>query len=119
MNEQKIDDLTLLTKKLNKSWLQKKPENLIGDLLKFFSVKDICFSSSLSLEDQVVTEKIINEAKEIAIFTLDTGRLFPETYHLIQETRDRYNINIEVLFPDWQEIESFTKEHGVNPFYQV
>ncbi|MFW5769056.1 MAG: phosphoadenylyl-sulfate reductase, partial [Spirochaetota bacterium] len=56
-------------------------------------------------------------APEVPVFTLDTGRLFQETYDLIEETARKYGLEIEVLFPDRSEIESMVKEHGPNLFY--
>lgn len=51
------------------------------------------------------------------VFTLDTGRLNPETYDLIDRVRDRYGIAVEVLFPQADEVEAAVRERGVNLFY--
>ncbi len=74
-------------------------------------------SSSLGAEDQVLTKMIVDIRKETRIFTLDTGRLFPETYDLIDRTNSRYGIKIEVYFPDYREVEELVKKKGVNSFY--
>ena len=59
-------------------------------------------SSSLSYEDQVVTALMVRQDKDNArIFTLDTGRQFPETYALIDRTEAAYGIRLEVFFPDF------------------
>ena len=78
----------------------------------------IRFASSLGLEDQVLTDLIVKTTPDIEIFTLDTGRLFPETYDLIQRIEDHYKIKITVYFPDAGEVEEMTQKHGVNLFYQ-
>jgi phosphoadenosine phosphosulfate reductase len=52
------------------------------------------------------------------IFTLDTGRLFPETLNLIQKTRDYYKNNIEVFFPDYKMVQQMVREKGINLFYE-
>jgi phosphoadenosine phosphosulfate reductase len=52
------------------------------------------------------------------VFTLDTGRLNPETYALIDEVRSRYGIGVEVLFPDAGSVERMVREKGINLFYR-
>lgn len=75
------------------------------------------FASSFGEEDQVITHLIASRQLAIQIFTLDTGRLFQETYDLIELTRRNYNISIDVLFPDYTEVEKFVKTKGINGFY--
>ena len=75
-------------------------------------------SSSLSLEDQTVTQLVVAADKEdTRVFTLDTGRQFPETYELIDRTEMTYGIRIEVFFPDFQKVQEMVREHGINLFY--
>ncbi|MCI0418285.1 MAG: phosphoadenylyl-sulfate reductase [Acidobacteria bacterium] len=78
----------------------------------------LCFASSLGAEDQVITHFIAEAAPGIRLFTLDTGRLFPETYQLIDNTEVRYNRRVEVFAPNTQEVESMVGEHGINLFYK-
>lgn len=75
------------------------------------------FSSSLGKEDQVLTDIICKNNIDISIFTLDTGRLFNETYELIEKTEARYKTKIQVYFPKAEEVEEMVNEHGVNLFY--
>jgi phosphoadenosine phosphosulfate reductase len=77
----------------------------------------ITFASSLSIEDQVITHIISNIDKSLAIFTLDTGRLFKETYDLISETEKYFGIKINILFPDKSEVEEMVNSKGINLFY--
>lgn len=101
---------------LNSKFKNAKPE----DVLKFFLTEykgKIALSSSLSIEDQVLTDLIVKIDKSARIFTLDTGRLFPETYSLIDKTNIRYGIQLEVKFPDYQEVEKMVKSEGINLFY--
>ena len=89
-------------------------------LLKFFLKKfkgNIALSSSMSIEDQVLTEMVIQIDADTRIFTLDTGRLFPETYDLIDRTSKKYKKNIEIYFPEHNEVENMVKEKGINLFY--
>ncbi len=77
----------------------------------------LMFSSSMSAEDQVITHMLTGIVKNPAVFTLDTGRLFYETYDLIEKTNTRYGIDIRVMFPDRQAVEQMIKEKGINLFY--
>lgn len=76
------------------------------------------FASSFGEEDQVITHMIASQGLGINIFTLDTGRLFQETYDLIELTRLSYKITIDVLFPDQTMVEKYVKEKGINGFYE-
>lgn len=78
----------------------------------------IALSSSLSIEDQVLTDLIVGIDPKTRIFTLDTGRLFPETYSLIEKTNERYGIQLEVFFPDFNKVQEMVVEEGINLFYK-
>jgi phosphoadenosine phosphosulfate reductase len=78
--------------------------------------KRVAFASSLGLEDQVLTDMIAKSVPELTIFTLDTGRLFPETYELIQTTTERYGLQIWTLFPDTAAVEEMVNAHGIGLF---
>jgi phosphoadenosine phosphosulfate reductase len=75
------------------------------------------FSSSLGHEDQVLTDIISRHKIPVNIFTIDTGRLFNETYETLEKTRARYKINIDVFFPQSEAVQKMVNEHGVNLFY--
>src|SRR5258706_547626 len=66
----------------------------------------ICFATSLGAEDQVITHLLSEVAPDIRVFTLDTGRLFPESYELIDKTEARYARRVEVFAPQTEEVES-------------
>lgn len=106
-----------LIEELNKKFDKSKPEEVLEYFLLESKAK-IALSSSLGAEDQVLTEMISNIDPETKIFTLDTGRLFPETYDLISETNKKYKIKIEVFFPDYKSVETMVKEKGINLFYE-
>ncbi len=80
------------------------PETILSYFLDRFGDR-IALSSSLSIEDQVLTDTICKLKPDARIFTLDTGRLFPETYSLINQTAMRYGIRLQVFFPDCTEVE--------------
>uniref|UniRef100_UPI00404711D7 phosphoadenylyl-sulfate reductase n=1 Tax=Roseivirga sp. TaxID=1964215 RepID=UPI00404711D7 len=76
------------------------------------------FSSAFGQEDQVITDVIFKNKLEVEVFTLDTGRLFPETYELIEKTRSRYNQNIKTYYPSPQSLEPMVNEKGLFSFYE-
>jgi phosphoadenosine phosphosulfate reductase len=78
----------------------------------------VAFSSSLGLEDQVITHVIFSNQIPVNVFTIDTGRLFNETYELIQVTEAKYNQRIKIYTPDTEELENLVSQHGINCFYQ-
>jgi phosphoadenosine phosphosulfate reductase len=91
------------------------------EVVQFFTGKygnKAGFSSSMGAEDQALTEIIASISKDIRIFTLDTGRLFPETYDLIDTTSRRYGVSIDILFPDAMRVETMVKAKGINLFFE-
>ena len=80
--------------------------------------QETVFSTSLGQEDQVLTDVIAKNHLPVRIFTLDTGRLFNETYELLDRTNARYKINIQVYFPDAKDVEEFVNTKGINSFYE-
>jgi len=77
----------------------------------------IAFSTSLGAEDQVITEMVHKISPPVSIFTLDTGRLFPETYDLLSITKEKFGVDIRVYFPDSEQVEEMVNQRGVNLFY--
>ena len=78
----------------------------------------VVFSSSLGQEDQVITDTIFKNNLPVKIFTIDTGRLFPETYDLLDRTIARYKQPIHVYFPAAADVEEFVLNKGINSFYE-
>ncbi len=78
---------------------------------------NLAFATSLGAEDQVITDMIASINSSTRIFLLDTGRLFPETYDLIERTKSRYKINIEIFFPNTESVENMVNNKGINLFY--
>lgn len=92
-------------------------EKVLKEIVEVYGNK-AAFSTSLSLEDQVITHYIFTLDLPIKVFTLDTGRLFPETYSVLNRTRERYKKNIEVYFPNFEKVEKLTSEKGPISFYE-
>ena len=78
----------------------------------------IVFSSSLGQEDQVITDAIFKNKIPIKVFTIDTGRLFNETYELLDKTTARYVQPLQVYFPEASDVEEFVSVKGINSFYE-
>jgi phosphoadenosine phosphosulfate reductase len=78
----------------------------------------VVFSSSFGQEDQVLADVIFKQKLVIEVFTLDTGRLFPETYELMDKTKARYKASFKTYFPERSEIENLVESKGYNSFYE-
>lgn len=102
---------------LNARFAGSRPEEVIAYFVERYGDR-IALSSSLGLEDQVLTDMVCRATKKPRIFTLDTGRLFPETYSLIDRTNMHYGIRIAVYFPERQAVEQLVSECGMNCFYE-
>lgn len=110
----------MVEKRLIEQWNEEFRSQSPVDILQFFLARfknKIAFSTSLGIEDQVLTKMIAETDPNAKIFTLDTGRLFPETYDLISTTSNKYKIKINVFFPDSGEVEQMVNEKGINLFY--
>ena len=92
-------------------------EAMLGHARSVFPELRCVFSTSLSLEDQAITHMIATGNLPVRIFTLDTGRHFPETYRALQSTRERYGIDIEVYFPQTEAVEKLMRIKGAYSFY--
>ncbi len=81
----------------------------------------IAFATSLGAEDQMLLDCVekaglLHGTEPLEVFTLDTGRLFPETLALLAETEARYQIRIKVYCPEAQDVEDMVNEGGINLF---
>jgi phosphoadenosine phosphosulfate reductase len=110
------DQLKEQIKLWNEELKDKSALGVVGFFLEHFGEK-IVLSTSLGLEDQVLTEMVVRQNPRAEIFTLDTGRLFPETYELIARTNKHFGIRIRTYFPDYRKVEKMVAKHGINLFY--
>jgi len=78
----------------------------------------ITFANSFGAEDMVLTDIIMRETLAIEIFSLDTGRLPPETYTLMAEVESTYSTKLKVYFPKHEVIEQYVQTNGINAFYE-
>ncbi len=108
----KLDDIESVAKQLE----DKSAEYVLRWAIDRFHPK-IAFASSFGAEDMIIIDMLMKIRKDVRIFTLDTGRLNQETYDVMDAIRDRYNISIEVYFPDTKEVEDMVRKYGMNLFY--
>ena len=104
--------------------------HLISGLIEGLSIGDalaalanrfpgrVVFSTSFGIEDQVITHHILSAQIPITIFTLDTGRLFAETYSVWSGTNEKYGTKVKSYYPDRELLERFLDEKGPNSFYE-
>jgi phosphoadenosine phosphosulfate reductase len=92
----------------------KSPQAILEKALSLFDEIYISFSGA---EDVVLIDMAHKIKKDIKVFSLDTGRLHPETYQYIDRVRKHYGITIEVMSPNTEALEKFTQEKGFFSFY--
>ncbi len=78
----------------------------------------LALASSLSAEDMVLTDIILREKLPISIFTLETGRLHPETVAMIGKIKERYDHDIDIYRPLQPAVDAYVTAHGANAFYE-
>ena len=102
--------------------LIQRTENLsIEETLAFLAnefPEKVVFSTSFGQEDQVITALIATNELPIKIFTLDTGRLFQETYDVFHKTLKKYKVNIQTFYPETSQVENLLNTKGPNSFYE-
>jgi phosphoadenosine phosphosulfate reductase len=94
----------------------KAVEDQMKELVRLFPGK-VLFTTSFGVEDQVISHLIFENDITAEVATLDTGRLFPETYKVFSETITRYRKKINVYFPDHADVENMVTEKGPFSFY--
>ena len=93
----------------------KSPQEILELALNSFENIAISFSGA---EDVVLIDMASKITKQFNVFSLDTGRLHPETYRLLENVRETYNIKIDVMTPDHASLEKFVREKGLYSFYK-
>ena len=94
----------------------KSIEDQLRSLAEIFPGK-VVFTTSFGIEDQVITHTIFKNSIPVRVGTLDTGRLFPETYKTFNQTIKKYQNKIDVYLPDHEAVEKMVTEKGPFSFY--
>lgn len=101
--------------------LEKEFENVpLKEALQLIAARfpgEVAFSTSFGMEDQVISHIIGKNKIPMKVFTLDTGRMFNETYEVWQSTANVFDLSIDPFYPDAQEIQYFVNERGINSMY--
>ncbi len=100
---------------LNQEYANKRPKDLIRYALEQFDRIAVSFSGA---EDVVLVDMAVKIRKNVEIFTLDTGRLHPETYQFIEKVRKHYGIQIQIQTPDQAALQQFVNQKGLFSFYE-
>ena len=95
--------------------LGKNPRTILKAALSNFDNIAISFSGA---EDVVLIDMALQIRKDIQVFSLDTGRLHPETYRFIEKVRKHYQIEINILTPNRDQLDSLVKQKGLFSFYE-
>ncbi len=107
--------MELNIEQLAKEYETKTPQEIIDLALSKFTNIAISFSGA---EDVVLIDMAKKTGKKFRVFSLDTGRLHPETYQFLEEVRKTYNIDIEIFFANRDATEKLVNEKGLFSFYK-
>ncbi len=104
------------TEELKDQLTGKTPVDQMKELVRLFP-GEVLFTTSFGIEDQVISHMIFKEEIPAEVATLDTARLFPETYKVFGETIKKYKKPINVYSPDHEAVENMMTEKGPFSFY--
>lgn len=76
--------------------------------------KNVCYANSLGSESVVLTDLISGAVPEIDIFSIDAGRMYPETYDLIERIQQRYHRTLTLYYPKMEALQGGVGENGIN-----
>jgi phosphoadenosine phosphosulfate reductase len=77
---------------------------------------NVCYANSLGAESVVLTDLIWGSVPGIEVFSIDTGRLYPETYDLIERVQNRYGRKMLMYYPAATDLEGWVNTNGINGF---
>jgi len=110
---QSLTDLNI--PQLETEFAAQSPEKILERALSLFDHIAISFSGA---EDVVLIDMAHRLNQNVQVFSLDTGRLHPETYQFIERVRKHYGIAIDLIYPDAAEVEALVKAKGLFSFYE-
>jgi phosphoadenosine phosphosulfate reductase len=110
MNMQNLDTAALAAE-----YDSKPPQDILRLALEQFDRIAISFSGA---EDVVLVDMATRIKQDVAVFSLDTGRLHPETYRFLEQVKEKYGVTLEVLTPDPTALEKLVREKGLYSFYK-
>ncbi len=108
-------DLNQLVDDWQQQLVDQTPQQILSFALKQFKEISLSFSGA---EDVVLIHMASQITSGVKVFTLDTGRLHPETYQYIDLIRKTYPISLSVAFPEPEAVQQLVNEKGLFSFYQ-
>ena len=112
----RLEELRALAERLNRELAPLSPAERIAQFRRAVAGR-VVFTTSFGLEDQALMQLLADADLDIDCATLDTGRLFPETYQLWAETEARYRRRIRAHYPRTEDVEALVASQGINGFY--
>jgi phosphoadenosine phosphosulfate reductase len=91
------------------------PQHILKLALQYFNSIAISFSGA---EDVVLVDMAVKLRPDISVFCLDTGRLYAQTYQFLEQVRERYQLSLEILFPEATAVEHLVRQKGLFSFYK-
>ena len=97
------------------SYASRSPQDVLALALAEYSPEiGISFSGA---EDVALIDMASKIGQPFRVFSLDTGRLHPETYQFLEKVRTHYGITIEAVAPQAHAVEALVREKGLFSFY--
>lgn len=112
-----MKDYPSIIGELNQVAGQKSPAEVLAIVSERFPGKAV-FTTSFGYEDQVISDMIFSNNLPVDVITLDTGRMFEETYKVWQRTLEKYQKEIIPYFPESSDVEKLLREKGTISFYE-
>jgi len=101
---------------INEKYQSMEPRDILREILTHYPQAAISFSGAEDVALVVMAKKL---QPAIRVFTLDTGRLHPETYRFIDQIREQYSLDLEFLYPDTAAVQALTREKGLFSFTRM
>jgi len=109
-----LDNKTLPA--LAAQYADRDPREILEVAIRAYSPNmAISFSGA---EDVVLVDIASKIGVKFQVFSLDTGRLHPETYQFLERVRAHYGVEIETFFPQPEAVQKLVRAKGLFSFYQ-
>src|SRR5438132_13027047 len=89
----------------------KDPQEVIGWAIERFQRNHLAICTSFQSDGMAILDMAWRIDPKVRVFTVDTGRMPAETYHLMEQLRDRYNMHIEVHYPHALDLQEYVRHH--------
>jgi len=95
----------------------KEPQEVIRWAIERFG-QNVAVCTSFQIDGMAILDMAWRINPDVRVFAVDTGRMHQETYDLIDRVREKYDMKIELYYPDAAELSAFVSKKGINPFYK-